>query len=1073
MSKHQKRPSSILLTLALAIAVCSPAFAQQPADSALAQIQALLNEKANRTPAQRKLDSQIVYNLKAAQGAIATGLTAGFSPAILETNKNNLVHVDIKANPVTSGLLTAIVGLGGQVESSLPQYMAVRAWIPLSASETLASRSEVMFISPAQLGHTNGQFPASLARREANVRNQLTRALPALATKKSTGYSAHLVGADTNGVIAHGADLVQTLGVTGAGVKIGVMSDGVTTITEEQLAGRLPWPPFINLLPGQSNPGPGPCPGRNCPDEGTAMLEIVYSMAPGATLYFATAGTGDVQMAANIVALRAAGCDIIVDDYTYFEGVFQDTIIAKAVNTVTAAGALYFSSAANSGNLDSNRSGTWEGDYNADGPASGPLAGKGTVHSFGATDYNVLQSKGFGVFLEWSDPYGASSNDYDLFILDPTGSFVEGASTNPQTGSQDPFERIKIATIDDPTGAVVADNSLVVIVQNAGAGARAFHLDAERGTFSIGTAGSTYGHNAGANTLTVAAAEVANAGGGQFVGGFANPPEPYSSDGPRKIFYNPAGNPVTPGNFLFATNGGTTLRKVDFTAADGVSTGVLGFGTFHGTSAAAPHAAAIAALIKSANPALTNSQISSLMYANSLPVFSFLPRTVGSGILMANLAIQTLVADLTVSKSHAPDFAQGQIGATYTIQVKNSGMMPTSGTTTVVDTLPASLTATAISGSGWTCTLATLTCTSTAVVAAGANFPSITLTVNVALNAPVSVTNSVTVSGNELNTTNNSATDPANVIQEPDLILTKSHSPNYLTEGQVDSYTLIVSNIGFAPTSGATTVTDTLPATLTPAAMGGSGWTCNVATLTCTSTAVVPPGGHFPPITLGLFVAENALLLNNVPQVHLPVAVINKATVSGGGELNTANDSAMDAANINPKDGYQVHYFANLNIGDSAVNFTNTGFSGGNVCVSLYAFDPAEELIACCTCAVTPNALQSLSVLKSMISNPLTPAIPTSVVIKAIASSPALCNASAVTMDDLVPGLRIWGTTLHALPTSPVAYGMAETPFSNAVLSDAELAHVTTTCGFIQSNGSGFGICKGCVTGGLGASPSQ
>ena len=182
------------------------------------------------------------------------------------------------------------------------------------------------------------------------------------------------------------------------------------------------------------------------------------------------------------------------------------------------------------------------------------------------------------------------------------------------------------------------------------------------------------------------------------------------------------------------------------------------------------------------------------------------------------------------------------------------------------------------------------------------------------------------------------------------------------------------------------------------------------------------------------------------------------------------------AQTVGPDDAFQVRYASNLNIGDSVINVTNTGTSGtagafgqisGNICVNVYTFDPAEELVSCCACNVTPNGLQSISVKGSLTSNPLTPAIPTSIVIKLLASTGA-CNASAP--GALVSGMRAWGTTIHAVPTSPVSYGVTETAFSNGGLSAAELAHLTTFCGFIQANGSGFGICSGCSTGGLGAS---
>jgi hypothetical protein len=152
---------------------------------------------------------------------------------------------------------------------------------------------------------------------------------------------------------------------------------------------------------------------------------------------------------------------------------------------------------------------------------------------------------------------------------------------------------------------------------------------------------------------------------------------------------------------------------------------------------------------------------------------------------------------------------------------------------------------------------------------------------------------------------------------------------------------------------------------------------------------------------------------------------------------------------------------------------TNTGASGGNICVNVYAFDAAEELISCCTCAVTPDGLQSLSVRNSLISNTLTPAVPPAIVIKLVTTAGGACNASVE--GTLAAGLAAWGTTIHALSVtgSPTTYGVTETAFTPATLSTTEYARITTTCGFIQSDGSGFGICKGCAAGGLGAATAQ
>ena len=118
-----------------------------------------------------------------------------------------------------------------------------------------------------------------------------------------------------------------------------------------------------------------------------------------------------------------------------------------------------------------------------------------------------------------------------------------------------------------------------------------------------------------------------------------------------------------------------------------------------------------------------------------------------------------------MTKTHAGTFTQGQVGATYTLTVNNAGTGATTGMVTVTDTLPSGLTATGLSGTGWTCTLATLSCTRSNALGAGASYPALTLTVNVSSTAPASVTNTVAVSGGgEVNTANDTASDPTTIV---------------------------------------------------------------------------------------------------------------------------------------------------------------------------------------------------------------------------------------------------------------------------------------------------------------------
>ncbi len=175
-----------------------------------------------------------------------------------------------------------------------------------------------------------------------------------------------------------------------------------------------------------------------------------------------------------------------------------------------------------------------------------------------------------------------------------------------------------------------------------------------------------------------------------------------------------------------------------------------------------------------------------------------------------------------------------------------------------------------------------------------------------------------------------------------------------------------------------------------------------------------------------------------------------------------------------PADKFQVRYASNLNIGDSVINITNAGTQNvagalTNICANVYTFSPDEQLISCCSCVVTPNALVSLSANSDLVSNTLTPAHPTSIVVKLVATFGTACNASNLPVANLAAGLRAWGTTIHAAPTTPVTYATTETEFSQAGLSAGELARISSFCGFIQANGSGFGICRSCRLGGLGA----
>ncbi|HEU0179355.1 MAG TPA: hypothetical protein VFV58_34255, partial [Blastocatellia bacterium] len=331
------------------------------------QITAILKEKQSRTKEERKVSPQLLYAMRALRGEpmTAKGEVSKLNTAMSIANSamdasqsDHRVPVTVKA-AANKELIMAIDKLGGLVQFASEKDGVIHALMPLGSLLELASLDSVKKIMPAafeKMLHSqmpganrmatpfgmNGATP-DFNRRAMNVRTNLKAALAKFGPRAAAQDQTTNAGSVTSkGDVAHNAAAARNFfGVSGAGVKIGVLSDSVDFLAQSIATGDLP--PDVTVLPGQSGvPGTG---------EGTAMLEIVHDMAPSAKLFFATAFTSIESFADNIRALRAAGCDIIVDDIIYFaESPFHDDIVSTAVNDVIADGALYFSSAGNEGN---------------------------------------------------------------------------------------------------------------------------------------------------------------------------------------------------------------------------------------------------------------------------------------------------------------------------------------------------------------------------------------------------------------------------------------------------------------------------------------------------------------------------------------------------------------------------------------------------------------------------------------------------------------------------------------------------------------------------------------------------
>jgi len=369
----------------------------------------------------------------------------------------------------------------------------------------------------------------------------------------------------TEGDAAGQADLLRAQGLDGSGVVVGVISDGIDHVADAQRSGDL----RSVTVPS------GGCP-RGTGDEGTALLEIVHDIAPGAQLLFA--GPQDsFEMIQAVQCLTAAGADVIVDDLGFFaEPYFQDGPVAAAVLGAVKAGVSYHSSAGNEAQQH------LEQDFVAT-PGS-------TLHDFAAgagdnTNTVVVPPGGtLTCILEWNDPFGASANDYDLVLLDQNLRVV-AVSDDPQTGAQDPIEAISVVNTGNTNA--VANVAIDRFGQSALRRLELFCLGASS-LEHVTPAGSIIGHPALSEVVSVAAIDVADPG--------LDDVESFSSRGPARIDF-PAR---------------VDRAKPDLAAFDGVSISNAGgfpacppFCAFFGTSAASPHTAGVAALLLQQNPSMT------------------------------------------------------------------------------------------------------------------------------------------------------------------------------------------------------------------------------------------------------------------------------------------------------------------------------------------------------------------------------------------------------------------------------------------------------------------------------------
>ena len=535
----------------------------------------------------------------------------------------------------------------------------------------LLSRGFVVVSSYPNLHFVEGTLPISQLSGdgsgvEALAKQGLMGVLPSFRPENNVGVVTSqadyvLEAARTRAYRRNGAS------VSGAGVRIGVLSDSYNSLggaAADVASGDLPAAgvQVLNDLAGGT-------------DEGRAMCQLIHDLAPDSPLAFSTAYNTEGDFAQHIRDLAdptKGNCRVIVDDVGYFgEPYFQDGVIAQAINAVVASGASYFSSAGNSANAGYENAAP---QFVADSanPARRVLNFDATGATTDTRQRIVLAAPtatvaggNFRPFLQWSDPFyttGGVRTNLDLYLIAVRNGVlsdtVARGRTNNITTSQ-PLESLNF-TNTVATGTTTFD--LVIVLRNGATPTRLKYLN--RGTTNprewFGSSTVT-GHAASASAMAVAAASCFD----QRV------PESFTSlGGALPFLFSPTG-------VALATP--ELRQKPNITATDGTDTSFFGsdfegngFPNFFGTSAAAPHAAAVAALLLSAESTLTPTQVYSRLTSTARLLGSTATNPLtGAGLIDAFTAIYG--PPVAVTQPYIEDFEKMVLPANWLVNSTRAG----------------------------------------------------------------------------------------------------------------------------------------------------------------------------------------------------------------------------------------------------------------------------------------------------------------------------------------------------------------------------------------------------------------
>ena len=515
---------------------------------------------------------------------------------------------------VQNGLVGVDVLVYGDVNAYSTAVAADQSIRLNVASKSQAFHSVEGFISIANL--------VNLANFKRVSGNTVTLQTVGIAANvKPITLSVGAVANQAEDVLGIPAALAQFPGITGSGITVGVLSDSVNRfaggLADSIATGDLPPLPRINVLLDE------PVGGNNT-DEGRAMLEEIYDIAPGANLAFNTAFLGIPEFADGIRALsRVAGAQVIVDDIGYRdEPFYQVGQIEQAISeVVNQDNRVYFSSAGNSAD------GGFESPFRATTATVGGLTGTFMDFDPGpgvATSIPVTVTAGGQLSFQYDQPLLGVTSDLDVLLLDAAGNVLNAPGGN--RGGRDNNLALQAPR---ETTIVANDVASIAVIVNSGPapGRIQFSVFGSVVNFSRNFDGpnsgishpSSTGHNAGIDTIGVGAVPFFNAPPFGTQSPLQN--EPFSSFGPRVLVYDAAGTRI----------GTQVLQRPQVSGVDAVNTTFFSpggdipqdpddFPNFFGTSAAAPNLAALAALMRQVSPGINKTDVLDALIQSARPL---------------------------------------------------------------------------------------------------------------------------------------------------------------------------------------------------------------------------------------------------------------------------------------------------------------------------------------------------------------------------------------------------------------------------------------------------------------------